>query len=101
MSDDSEEEDEEAALQEQEVMASPDVEPVAELEEDRQEAETEPEEEDRESDKIEEREDEMTSEGNKPSWRNPPRKDGRLGASARKKTRTRGTRRPRMISKKR
>ena len=85
MNSDQEVEDEEAVLQEQEVMASPDIEPAEELEEDRGEAETEVEEEDRESVKIEEREDEMKSERNEPARRGRTGKGGRRKGSARNK----------------
>ena len=57
----SEESEDEAVQQERDIMASPDVEPVEE-EDEELEAESEDEEEDRESDVIEEREQELTSE---------------------------------------
>ena len=97
MSDDTEDED--AVLQEQEVMASPDIEPVEELEEDRQEAETEVEEEDRESDEIKERKDETTTLSRNPGWRERSRKTKRHSGSVRKKSRGPGARRPRTASK--
>jgi hypothetical protein len=100
LSNDQADEDEEAVLQEQEVMASPDIEPVEELEEGRSEAETEVEEEDRESDEIEEREDEMASESKKSPRRNGPGKGSSHRGSARKRTKGQGARRPTTVSKK-
>jgi len=93
-------EDEEAVLQEQEVMASPDIEPVEELEEDRTEAEAEVEEEDRESEEIEEREDEMTSGKNNSARRGRSKKGASRTLPARKRERGKASRHPSSTSKK-
>ena len=92
-------EDEEGVLQEQEVMASPDIEPVEELEEDRTGAETEVEEEDRESEEIEEREDEMNSKKINFAWRGRSKKGGSRRGSARKREKGQADRHPRSSSK--
>jgi len=80
-------EDEEGVLQEQEVMASPDIEPVEELEEDR------------ESEEIEEREDEMNSKKINFAWRGRSKKGGSRRGSARKREKGQADRHPRSSSK--
>jgi len=87
-------------LQEQEVMASPDIEPVEELEEDRTEAEAEVEEEDRESEEIEEREDEMTSGKNNSARRGRSKKGASRTLPARKREKGKAARHPSSASKK-
>jgi hypothetical protein len=92
LSNDTEDEDDEAVLQEREVMASPDIELVREPTE-ALEDEVEDEEEDRESDRIEEREDEIVSEGTKPSRRVHSIKSTRHASLAHKRTRMAKSRR--------
>ena len=101
MNDNQEDGDEDATLQEHEVMASPDVEPVEDLEEDRAEAETEVEEEDRESDEIEEREDEMAGKSKKLKRRNRSRMGVSRRSSTRKRAKGQDARHPRTVMKRR